>query len=45
MKNAQTLRDAMEFEDYIDFEFDVSSQDVCRLPSVSFIDKYFDKNN
>ena len=42
MKNAQTLRDAMEFEDYIDFEFDVSSQDVCRLPSVSFIDKYFD---
>ena len=42
MKNAQALRDALEFEDFIDFEFDVSSQDVYRLPRSSFLDKYFE---
>lgn len=42
MKNAQSLRDAMESEDFTSFEFDVNSQDVQSLSHGSFLNKYFE---
>lgn len=42
MKNAQSLRDAIEFEDFTSFEFDVTSQDITSLPHGSFLNKYFE---
>jgi hypothetical protein len=42
MKNAQVLRDALEFKNFVGFEFDESSQEVCALPQSGFLDKYFE---
>ena len=42
MKNAQALRDAMETENTIGFEFDTFPQDVNTLPSGSVLNKYFE---
>ncbi|PHR85430.1 MAG: hypothetical protein COA59_00240 [Colwellia sp.] len=42
MKNATALRDAIEFSDFVEFEFDTSSDEVYALLNKAFLDKYFE---